>query len=138
MKLQLTAVGYENFSGLFGMVEFKDGLSISDVNPNIAKRIACIISVEWEDSTKVGVADSLIANQDTPAPNETATVIPVLEERGESNVVLWTEEELGALADTNGITGLREIAEPHGIKGNSIAGLIKGILEKNVAKEVQA
>ena len=135
MKLKLTAVGYEEFSGLFGMVEFTNGLSNEDVNPQIAKRVACIISVEWEDGTKVGVADALIANQNMPAPNETATVIPPEPEKVEITTVAWTEEELGAVADEKGIAGLREIAEPHGIKGNSIASLIKGIVEKSVAKE---
>ena len=135
MKLKLTAVGYEEFSGLFGMVEFTNGLSNEDVNPQIAKRVACIISVEWEDGTKVGVADALIANQNMPAPNETATIVPPVPEAPVVNTVAWTEEELGAVADEKGIAGLREIAEPHGIKGNSVAGLIKGIIEKSVAKE---
>lgn len=135
MKLKLTAVGYENFTGLFGTVEYVDGLSVNDVMPQTAKRVACVISVEWEDGTKVGVADALIANQNMPAPNETATIIPVEPEKPVINTVAWTEEELGAVADEKGIAGLREIAEPHGIKGNSIAGLIKGILDKSVAKE---
>lgn len=135
MKLKLTAVGYENFTGLFGTVEYVDGLSVNDVMPQTAKRVACVISVEWEDGTKVGVADALIANQNMPAPNETATVVPVEVEKPVITTVAWTEEELGAVADEQGIAGLREIAEPHGIKGNSIANLIKGILEKSVAKE---
>ena len=135
MKLKLTAVGYENFTGLFGTVEYVDGLSVSDVMPQTAKRVACVISVEWEDGTKVGVADALIANQNTPAPDETVTIVPPVPEAPVVNTVAWTEEELGAVADEKGIAGLREIAEPHGIKGNSIAGLIKGIIEKSVAKE---
>lgn len=135
MKLKLTAVGYENFTGLFGTVEYADGVSVEDVMPSTAKRVACVISVEWEDGTKVGVADALIANQNMPAPNETATVIPVEPEKVEVTTTAWTEEELGVVADEKGIAGLREIAEPAGIKGNSIAGLIKGIVEKSVAKE---
>lgn len=135
MKLKLTAVGYENFTGLFGTVEYVDGLSVEDVMPQTAKRVACVVSVEWEDGSKVGVADALITNQNMPAPNETATVIPVEPEKPVVTTVAWTEEELGALADDKGIAGLREIAEPYGIKGNSIAGLIKAIMEKSVAKE---
>ena len=135
MKLKLTAVGYEEFSGLFGIVEFTNGLSNEDVNPQIAKRFACIISVEWEDGTKVGVADALIENLHMEAPTEAATVIPPEETIKPVSSTAWTEEELGAVADEKGIAGLREIAEPHGIKGNSIASLIKGIIEKSVAKE---
>ena len=135
MKLKLTAVGYENFTGLFGTVEYVDGLSVSDVMPQTAKRVACVISVEWEDGTKVGVADALIANQNMPAPDETATVIPPEPSTVPVTTKAWTEEELGAVADEKGIAGLREIAEPYGIKGNSIAGLIKAIMEKSIAKE---
>ncbi|HCJ5492551.1 TPA: hypothetical protein NUW79_003191 [Escherichia coli] len=135
MKLKLTAVGYENFTGLFGTVEYVDGLSVSDVMPQTAKRVACVISVEWEDGTKVGVADALIANQNMPAPDETATVIPPEPSTVPVTTKAWAEEELGAVADEKGIAGLREIAEPYGIKGNSIAGLIKAIMEKSVAKE---
>ena len=135
MKLKLTAVGYENFTGLFGTIEYVDGLSVSDVMPQTAKRVACVISVEWEDGTKVGVADALIANQNMPAPNETATVIPPEPSTVAVESKAWTEEELGALADEQGIAGLREIAAPLGIKGNSIAALIKGIVEKSVTKE---
>lgn len=134
MKLKLTAVGYEAFTGLFGMIEFVEGVSADDVNPHIAKRVACIISVEWEDGTKVGVADALIANQNMTMPTEELPPAPVPELDAVVGTA-WTEEELGKVADEKGIAGLREIAEPHGIKGNSIANLIKGIIEKSVTKE---
>lgn len=137
MKLILKAVGYENFSGLFGAVEFIDGTSVDDVNPHIAKRLACIITVEWDDGTTVGVADRLLENAHTPAPNETATVVIEPSEIVAPTTIAWTEEELGQLADEKGIAGLREIAEPAGVKGNSIAGLIKAIVEKSVPKEVK-
>lgn len=136
MKLKLTAVGYEAFTGLFGMIEFEEGVSVDDVNPQIAKRVACILSVEWEDGTKVGVADALIASQNMSAPTEElAVVVPPTPELEAVGGKAWTEEELGALADEKGIAGLREIAAPLGIKGNSIAALIKGIMEQSVTKE---
>jgi hypothetical protein len=40
----------------------------------------------------------------------------------------YTQLELEALADKEGITGLREVAEAYGVKGTSIVGLISGIL----------
>lgn len=45
---------------------------------------------------------------------------------------LHTAESLGAVADADGIQGLRDIAEPLNVKGNSIAKLIEGILAAQV------
>jgi hypothetical protein len=41
---------------------------------------------------------------------------------------IHTVESLGIVADTEGIQGLRDIAETFNVKGNSIAKLIEGIL----------
>ena len=41
----------------------------------------------------------------------------------------WTAESLGEVADKDGIAGLRELADPKGIKSNSIAGLIAEMLQ---------
>lgn len=48
--------------------------------------------------------------------------------------LFWTEKELGEIADKSGIKGLRDIADPVDIKGNSIASLIEQILSKNIQK----
>lgn len=42
---------------------------------------------------------------------------------------LYSREQLGQIADESGIKGLRTIATPLGIKGNSIAELIEEILQ---------
>lgn len=41
---------------------------------------------------------------------------------------VWTQEELEEIASQKGISGLREIATPMGVKDNSIRGLIREIL----------
>jgi hypothetical protein len=43
--------------------------------------------------------------------------------------LVFTKEQLEAIADKQGITGLREIADPLEVKSQSISGLIKGILD---------
>ena len=46
----------------------------------------------------------------------------------------WTSDSLAAVADAKGIAGLREIAEPMGVKGRSINELIREILAAQAEK----
>lgn len=137
MKLRLTADGYTDFTGLFGIVEFQDGLSVEDVSPKAAGRIGAVISTTWEDGTTASVADAILNGVNVPAPSVDGPYEHVeFEQTGTvgSTASYWTAEELGAIADESGIAGLRVIAEPAGVKGNSIAGLIAAILKANVVK----
>lgn len=52
----------------------------------------------------------------------------------EPEVPKWTRQELEAIADKEGIAGLREISERHGIKGRAIVELIDAILAANLPK----
>jgi hypothetical protein len=49
------------------------------------------------------------------------------------SVGVITAEKLSEIADRDGIKGLRAIAEPLGIKSNSIADMMRAILEKQGA-----
>lgn len=138
MKLKLLAPGYTDYTGLFGIVEFENGLSVEDVSEQAANRIACIVSAAWEDGGIVGVADRLLAGANVQAPDMYAKreEIEYIDPTGKSGGgAAWTKEELGEIADKNGIAGLREIGEPAGVKGNSIVGLIDAIVAANVTKE---
>jgi hypothetical protein len=46
--------------------------------------------------------------------------------------VFYTEAELGEIADTEGMDGLRDIAENIGVKGTSFTSIISKILSKQV------
>ena len=48
---------------------------------------------------------------------------------------LWTAEELGVIADKEGIVGLRAIADPLGIRSNSIAGVITALVNASAKKQ---
>lgn len=57
------------------------------------------------------------------------------EPEGENHPVrFYTKEELEAVADEKGIAGLREIADPMGVKNTSIVGLINEILQAQGAQ----
>jgi hypothetical protein len=47
----------------------------------------------------------------------------------------FTEESLQAVATESGMAGLREIADPHGIKGNSKEKVIEALLEAKAKHE---
>lgn len=47
---------------------------------------------------------------------------------------LWTADELGQIADKDGIVGLRAIADPLNVKSNSIANLITALIAANAKK----
>lgn len=147
MKLRLTAKGFETYTGQMGVISFVDGLSIGDVLAIDAVRVAGIIGAEWEDGTPANVSQRYLDNMHTPAPvfldADAPTIDPAALEQAVAKAQAagktYMEEELAAIADKDGIAGLRVIADSLAIKGNSIRGLIDAILKAAPApKESQA
>ena len=141
MKLKLVAKGYETFTGMFGGCDFIDGESVTDVTESMAKRISCIIHCEWENGDNPSVAQSILNNQNVPAENflhdssaPVTAASKVVEGLPQTQSDIYTEEDLGVIADKEGIAGLRLIADANGIKGNSIAALVKQIVAANIKK----
>lgn len=152
MKLRLLQSGFETYTGQMGTVFFDNGLSTADVKPIDAVRMAAQFLCEWEDGTTASVAQSILdhahittgmlpveqnADQALAQGVATANGIDVVPAGPAATPVtpaapakVHTEAELHAVADDKGIKGLREIAAPLGIKGNSIAELIAEILLK--------
>jgi hypothetical protein len=135
MKLRLTQPGFEGYSAQMGVVFFENGLSTTDVSPHDAIRMAAVMGCEWEDGSPANVGQMYLDGMNVPAPSDQEqrdahgssdqTGGDVAKQTG----VSYTEEQLAAIADDKGITGLRDIAEPLGIKGNSIRGLIDAIVK---------
>lgn len=147
MKLKITQKGFENYSGQMGMILFKDGISVYDVNERDALRLSANFRCVWDTGASVQITKW---EQEPSAPVGRATYrAEVREEReivggndGDTQYVednssdipvkvtrLYTLEELEKIADDKGLKGLRDIAKPLGIKGTSINGLIQAILE---------
>lgn len=143
MKLRLTASGFETFEGQMGVLFFEQGLSTSDVHPNEARRIAAVIGAEWEDGSPANIGAIYALNANTAAPTQEQMDA----EKGASAqdaenasavqaaAAVYTEDQLATVADKKGIAGLREIAEPLGIKAQSIRALIDGILKAGAKAE---
>ena len=133
MKIKLIESGWIGFTGMLGVVEFVDGESVNDVSHAEASRLASIVQIETLDGTNPSPAQQILdawtgnmgnATSDTA---DTAPAAPVA--AGKS----WTTAELEELADKDGIKGLREIAEPLGLRGNSIVELIAKVVAATAA-----
>jgi len=149
MKLKLTQAGFETYTGQMGVVMFKNGLSEGDVLPIDAIRISAAIGAEWEDGSAANVGEMYLNNMHAPAHvgghdiNEMS--MPVEEKAGQvtqapegtevvSEIPTYTEDSLAAIADKEGIAGLRTVADTLSVKGTSIVGLIAGIMKAQAAK----
>lgn len=135
MKLRLTQAGFEKYTGQMGVVMFKDGLSEGDVLPIDAIRISAAIGADWEDGSPANVGDMYLNNMDSPAFVGRPEVEQAAEEKSEPvqapapSGTTYTKDDLAKIADAEGIAGLRAIADPAGVKGTSIVGLIEAILK---------
>ncbi|KAA5604426.1 hypothetical protein F1188_16340 [Roseospira marina] len=138
MKVKIVEPGFESFTGHFGLVEFQNGVSLRDVEPYELDRLAANVRIENLKGQAAGVADRMVE-----AHNEVAPVISPLV-RGLPEQVMapvpktvaeglpprvYSEKELGAIADEGGIKMLREIGEKWEVKGRGIAELIHDILD---------
>lgn len=148
MKLRLTGGGYENLTGQFGLYDFVDGLSTTDIPPKNAYRIASTVGAVWEDGASANNVDLynlyLNTSPDDIQPikenqqQEPEKVIDPPKKKSKSkaepstSVKTWTKEQLENIADKDGIDGVRKVADELGIQGNSINELIEQILAKNL------
>lgn len=131
MKIRIVEPGYANFNGVMAGVQFTESVA-EDVTARQAALIGNVVRVEnVEDGTNPSDSQALIDIQNTIMTGELergdrlAMPDPVVEAQSQKS---WTREELEAVADKEGIEGLRKIANPMNIKGTQIAKLINGIL----------
>jgi hypothetical protein len=141
MKLRLTQSGFEHYTGQMGVIQFEDGLSTGDVLHIDATRVAGVMGAEWENGQPANVSQLYLDAMDHRAPTDEeqraaansdvpkSIDMDEVKEKAEALGKTYTEEELAAIADKEGINGLRAIADPLGVKGNSIRGLMDVILK---------
>lgn len=135
MRVKIVEVGFDSFNGDIGGIEFESGVSTRELSPLEINRISAAMRVETLDGDQLGMAAVLAANMNTEMSSELETIIVGETSETEKDAVVesqYTKESLAEIADKKGIAGLREIADPLGIKATSIAALIEGILEKRV------
>lgn len=146
MIIKIVEPGYENFTGEMGVMMFKDAVSVDHVSRADATLLAASIRViDFETGKHIPDAGEDVndrhihvapvtfptlaeiraaerAAQDGSAPAQPVKVVT------EKPKKIYSAEELAKIADTSGIGGLRELADPMGIKGTSIGKIINDIL----------
>lgn len=148
MKCRIDSVGFENFTGRFGSVEFVDGFSVEGTSQTDIDRLGNIIRVVLVDDTGAdgeicGVANklekrNLVIAEEVFAEANKPVEIDVAEEPLVDHGDAWAEasaksefkytrEMLEGLADKSGIGELRNLAKEHNIKGRSISELITAL-----------
>lgn len=128
MKIKLVEPGWETFTGLFGVVQFEDGVSVEDVSKGEAQHLSALIRIETLEGKDPSVAQEIVDRN-----NELAIVEPVFQvddpEIASVPARKYTLEELESIADKGGIAALREIGDKLGVKGRSIPEVISRIFE---------
>lgn len=157
MKIRILDKGFAKLTGLFGTVEFVDGVSIEDVSAAEAARLGTILSIEdantgvnpsttqlmvdthKKNMHELGLVSANIVHS-SELPKEVPVVVskpeageaPKAPEASASPVVLdwtFTEDDIDAIVKKEGVAGLRSFAEPYDINDRSIAGLVQKLME---------
>jgi len=148
-KIKLTGKGYDKMTGLFGNIEFVDGVSVEEVSRRDAERLGSLTSVidvdtkeemnaakgvevrlrSGEKTRNVESAESESGSETDSEVAETENSENSTEGNVEASDKLYTEAELGNIADEEGIAGLRTIAESLNVSDKSVRGLITKILK---------
>lgn len=153
MRLRILDTGFANMTGLLGTIEFVDGVSVEEVSSAEAARLGTILSIEVvgtganpsttqlmvdthnKNLSELGLTQPGLLEPQPEAPvKELAPESPSVSAEGEQPgkpVLSWdfTEEQLDALVKKEGIAGLRAFSEQYGINGQSIAKIVKGLLD---------
>jgi hypothetical protein len=143
--LQIIEPGWENYTGPLGPVEFVMGVSVDPVPQRFADRVASVVKIATLDEFGqqdgiAGEATRLINSYSVVPPEETTIPVTAAEdelermrdarEAGRPKVERFYEaHELEAIADKEGIKGLRKIGAPWSVRGRAIPELIEAILE---------
>ncbi len=142
ITVKIVEKGWAGYTGNLGTAVFENG--VAEITRLEANRIGATIKIveldEDDGETVVNVADAIVKNRANHAE-----IVKPLDEASEADIEKdakrvidkmtrasgtgeHTREKLEAIADAEGIKGIREIATPLGLKSTSIAALIDMIL----------
>lgn len=152
MKLKLIGKQFVNFTGQFGGIDWENGVSVNDVNPIEANRIASIVGAKFLDGSDASECDKIISMKNMESPyRQTSRPLTVEEIKNfekeknkrpldvkkenksqpkKQTLKIYTREELEKIADEKGLNGLREVAVPYGVTANKVSSLIFKILDR--------
>lgn len=135
MKVRIIEPGWAGYTGPVAGIHFEDGVSV-EIDGRQAFQIASILRAEGtEDEDIVAAANEQMARvvEAVSQDCEVGVDVPKVDGVEQAPVVpagFYSREDLERIADASGISGIREIADPLGVKGTSIVKLIDGILAR--------
>ena len=131
-----------NYTGVMFGVPFEDGRTTAKMHINDAIRMGAVFACETEDGEVInpllrqmvlreqcdlaGCVDFVV--KPTQEKEFVTPILDLVDEDKAPVLAVFTREELEAIADTDGIRGLRDVAELRGVKGRSIEELIDELL----------
>lgn len=144
--LRVMQEGYENYTGVIGVYDFVDGVSVQKIGLAARDRLAAAFAMvefdEGEEPIPAGPAHRLATMSHVALgvvePSERQTDEEKAEEERLAaklaaetafNPAIYDFEQLQKIADKGGIKALREIAEPWNVKSRQIGDLIQLILD---------
>ena len=141
-RLRIVDKSLENYTGLLGTVEFEHGVSVDLVPWIEAGRLGAIVHIEDADQEDYQVSESaeIERSQDLAADDIRVTDFDRSHQLdGETKLALdhYTREQLEAIADKEGLAGVRELARQRGGTGRSILECIESVLKNQAAENAK-
>lgn len=156
-KVKIVESAFDSFTGEMSGLKFVNGLSVRSLAQDEVAKIAGVLRVNLipvnseSDEETTGTEDTDTegtetgtegtegtegTSAETDTETDTETTETDTENTGEeaksvagNTVFKYTREELEALADAQGISGLREVANQYNIKGKTINDLMDKLLK---------
>ncbi|KJZ17409.1 hypothetical protein TW86_03915 [Halomonas sp. S2151] len=138
MKVKIAEPALANYTGILYRIQFLNGESLRELTPAEVSMIGAAMRVTDLEGNQVGAAvnhgrrNAMTVSKATEVNSkQEAEALSDASPAGKAAPATktYTADELAAIADEQGISGLREIADPLGIKGRSINELIREITE---------
>lgn len=133
-KIRLLEPQFRSYTGILCGAMFEDGVSISKLPFLDQQRICASMRAETFEGKNVSVTGMYSELHDVSADDAKKTEVsaPKINSlKREETVVTqsFSREELEALADAEGISGLRAVGNKMGVKAKGIEEMIEGILK---------
>lgn len=135
-KVRLLESCFKGYTGVLCGIQFVDGVSVSELPFVDQQRICSSMRAETIDGSNVSPSGIFSERHGLSAGSLEETAAPavvslerVTSQTNVSKVPKLSREELEAVADSEGIAGLRQIGNELGVKGKGIVEMIDGIIK---------
>lgn len=136
-RIQILEPSLQNYTGILCGAEFKEGTSVRELSVIEQQRLCAVMRAQTIDGDNVSAAGQLANSRNKSADEarkeeKSAEIVEPMarcEAVDVANAPTFTREELEAIADAEGISGLRLVGEGIGARGKTINTLIESILK---------